>query len=146
MVTDWAKFRRLCGEVDDGEDFLESIAACARAATVECTVKPNTPAPDLCLLNLQASRRQAERRGLRTLKAEHWTTFRRLDACCRRRARCRGNDSWASVCSTIRDRIGSPFGVATFEGTLRQKGQPQAHPGRGHRPGCQRGDPGRATG
>lgn len=87
MVTDWVKFRRLCAEVDDGEGFLESIAACAKAATVECSVKPNTPAPDLCLLNLQASRRQAERRGLRTLKAAHWTIFRCLDACCRRRAR-----------------------------------------------------------
>ncbi|KAL1481690.1 hypothetical protein MTO96_034285 [Rhipicephalus appendiculatus] len=56
MVTDRVKFRRLCGDVDEGDNFLESIAACARAAMVECSEKPNTPAPDLCLLNLPGPR------------------------------------------------------------------------------------------
>ncbi|KAL3171011.1 hypothetical protein MRX96_013903 [Rhipicephalus microplus] len=59
-VVYWDKFSNLCREVDDGQSFLESIAACTRAATVEGSIEPIASVPDLYQLNLQASRRQAD--------------------------------------------------------------------------------------
>ncbi|KAH6947607.1 hypothetical protein HPB50_020184 [Hyalomma asiaticum] len=74
-VTDWVKFTRHCGEVPDSADFLDAIADCARAATVQCSALPNTAAPDLCQLNLWAARHQAKRRATPTPVLEYWTTW-----------------------------------------------------------------------
>ncbi|KAL1466144.1 hypothetical protein MTO96_026849 [Rhipicephalus appendiculatus] len=146
MVTDWVKFRRLRGEVEEGENFLASIAACARAATVECSVKPNTP----CSGPVPAEPPGHQKTG-RTQRSTY-TEGGALD------------DFPASGCllpttgPLHRQRqLGQhmlhhpgpnrePLGMATPEGALGQKGKPQAHPGRRHHPGRQRGDLGRAPG
>lgn len=108
-VTDWSLFRKRCSELEDGCDLLSAIMECAQAATVQCSALPDTPAPDLLLLNLRASRRRVERRAIRTGNAEHWTEYRRADARCRRQARRRRSQSWGSLCATIENRSKGPL-------------------------------------
>ncbi|XP_070386337.1 uncharacterized protein [Dermacentor albipictus] len=91
---DWSLFRKHCSEAADRYDFLDAISECAQAATVHCCAPPDTPASDLSLLSLRASWRRTERRAIRTGKAERWTEYRRVDACCRRQARRTSNQIW----------------------------------------------------
>ncbi|XP_075530697.1 uncharacterized protein LOC142563889 isoform X2 [Dermacentor variabilis] len=103
-VTDWSLFWKHCSKLDDGRDFLSAIADCAQASTVQCSAQPDTPALDLHLFDLNASRRRMERRANRTGKAEHWTEYRRADARCRRQTRRR-----RSLCSAIEGRFRGPL-------------------------------------
>ncbi|KAH7954986.1 hypothetical protein HPB49_023662 [Dermacentor silvarum] len=97
----WAHFRRHCaGDPTDG-DFFSHIKNSATAATLVSRVQPGRPVPDLRQLNLWAARRRAERRAIRTADQGDWTTYRRLDAVCRRHANQRRRPSWAGVCCSI---------------------------------------------
>ncbi|KAK8776817.1 hypothetical protein V5799_029839 [Amblyomma americanum] len=87
-VVSWPEFRTRSKETPPGQGFLDHVASCARETTL-VRVPVSSPVPDLSLLNLRANRRRQERIALNSSLPADWTAYRRIDAACRRHARCR---------------------------------------------------------
>lgn len=96
----WATFRTHAADISPDTDF-SGISDCLKAATRTHDTTPCQPAPDIKLLNLRAARRQAQRRAIRTRDPTSWNAYNRLDAACRRHAKARQRQGWASICSSI---------------------------------------------
>ncbi|KAL1421378.1 hypothetical protein MTO96_000460 [Rhipicephalus appendiculatus] len=100
-TVDCKAFRKHCQKEADSTSFLQLVADSGRMATIRSTAQVGQAVPDIQHLELCAARRRAERTALRTTLPEHWTSFRRVDAVCRRHARRSRNQSWQGCAALL---------------------------------------------
>ncbi|KAL1455813.1 hypothetical protein MTO96_043602, partial [Rhipicephalus appendiculatus] len=93
----WGLFQQNTG----GRDLLQLVADYARAAAVVTKARQGQPVPYIQHLAFRAARRRAERQARKRAQPELWTSFRRVDAVCRRHARGSRNQGCVSVSVSI---------------------------------------------